>query len=58
MNVAALLVVVVWVVAAVGWVWNIIKLVGMDFAGAVTVELVLRAVGVVFVPLGSIMGFL
>jgi hypothetical protein len=40
-----------------GWIANIVKLVGMDMGG-ISGMLVLRAIGVVAAPLGSVMGFL
>lgn len=40
--------------ALVGWVLNIVKLVPMDGA---TGMLVLRAVGIVFPPLGAVLGY-
>jgi hypothetical protein len=40
-----------------GWIANIVKLVGMDFA-AVTGLMIVRAVGIVVPPLGAVMGFI
>lgn len=40
--------------AVVGWVLNIVKLAPMDGA---TGMLVLRAVGILFPPLGAVMGY-
>lgn len=49
----------VWliVVAAIviGWIMNIFDLVGMKF-DEITIEIALRIVGIVVVPLGAIMG--
>lgn len=39
-----------------GWVANIVKLAGMDFA-SVTAMLVLRAIGIIVAPLGAVLGF-
>ena len=51
----------VWVVVAlagiIGWVINIVKLVGMIGAD-ISAELVIRAVGIFFAPLGAVMGFI
>jgi len=44
------------VAIAGGWIINIISLAGMDWSQAITIEGVLRIVGVIVVPLGSIMG--
>lgn len=43
--------------ALYGWVLNITKLVGMDWAEPVGIESVLRIVGIVVAPLGIIMGY-
>lgn len=45
------------VVGVGGWISNIVKLIGMDF-GVITGMLIVRAIGVVVAPLGSVMGFL
>ena len=51
----------VWVVVVlagiIGWVINIVKLVGMIGAD-ISAELVIRAVGIFFAPLGAVMGYL
>ena len=39
-----------------GWVWNIVKIVGSDFA-QITGMLVMRIVGIFIAPLGAILGF-
>lgn len=39
-----------------GWVMNIVKLFGADF-DPITGEVVLRAIGVVFAPLGAVIGW-
>jgi hypothetical protein len=51
----ALLVVVA--IGAVGWIWNIVKIVG-SIADPITAMLIVRCVGVFLVPLGAILGFL
>ena len=53
----ALVLLIVALVGAWGWVSNIIKLASMDFGG-VTGMLVLRAIGVFVAPLGAVLGFL
>lgn len=40
----------------IGWVMNILDLVGMEL-DVVTIELILRVIGIVVVPLGAIMGY-
>jgi len=51
----------VWVVVVlagiIGWVINIVKLAGMIGAD-ISAELVIRAVGIFFAPLGAVMGYL
>lgn len=47
-------------VAAIGWVLNVVALVGMvsdPLSTAVTVGAVLRVLGIFFLPLGAIMGY-
>lgn len=39
-----------------GWIANAVKLAHMDF-GTVTGMLILRAIGVIAAPLGSVLGF-
>lgn len=41
---------------AVGWVWNIIKLIAIA-GGDISAMFVLRIIGVFLAPLGSILGF-
>ena len=53
----ALVLLIVALVGAWGWISNIIKLASMDFGG-VTWMLVLRAIGVFVAPLGAVLGFL
>lgn len=52
----ALVLLIVALVGAWGWISNIIKLASMDFGG-VTGMLVLRAIGVFVAPLGAVLGF-
>ena len=44
-------------VCGVGWVWNIVRLVGMDF-DHITGVLVVRAIGIFVPPLGAVMGYI
>ena len=53
----ALVLLIVALVGAWGWISNIIKLASMDFGG-ITGILVLRAIGVFVAPLGAVLGFL
>lgn len=54
------LMLLVWLLVCIvgfgGWVANIVKLAGMDFA-SVTGMLVLRAIGIIVAPLGAVLGF-
>lgn len=49
--------VLVFLIAAWGWTWNIIKVAGSDFS-VLTGMLVLRVIGIFVAPLGVVMGFL
>lgn len=53
---------VVWlcVIAAVviGWIMNIVTLVGLDWSNDLTIEVGLRIVGLFAVPLGAVMGYI
>jgi hypothetical protein len=40
----------------IGWVWNIVKIVGSDF-GQITGLLIIRIIGVFLPPLGAIVGY-
>ena len=49
----------VWLLMLVGlggWVANIVKLIGMDFAN-ITGMLIVRAAGIFVPPLGAVLGF-
>lgn len=54
---AALFVVLLWLAAAIGWVINIVKLIG-SINDPVTVMHILRSVGIIFAPLGAVLGYL
>ena len=45
------------VLFVVGWVWNIVKMTGMDFA-AETAMFIVRAIGIFVAPLGAVLGYL
>jgi len=47
----------VWVLGTVGWIANIVKLIGMDLE-PLTMLLVLRVIGVIAAPLGAVLGFI
>lgn len=51
---------VVWITAfivlLIGWIINIVKLIEMPF-DPITVEMIIRLVGVVLAPLGAFMGY-
>lgn len=50
-----LLIIIVYVAGAVGWIANLVKLIGI-IDGGVTGMMILRAIGVFLVPLGAILG--
>ena len=52
-----LIILVLIVVATIGYIWNIVKLFGA-ISDPVTVMLVLRCIGVVVAPLGIVVGYL
>lgn len=56
MNIVSLSIVLVWIVGAIGWVWNIVKLVAV-ISDPLTAMVIVRAVGVFFAPLGAVLGF-
>jgi hypothetical protein len=51
-----LMLILLWITMAVGWVMNIVDLFG-EAAGAITALFVLRIVGIFVFPLGAILGF-
>lgn len=48
--------IVIFILVALGWIFNIVALIGTSFDAGLTVESALRIVGIFFVPLGAIMG--
>lgn len=54
-TVVELLILILYVAGAVGWIANLVKLIGI-IDGGVTGMMILRAIGVLVVPLGAILG--
>lgn len=52
-----LVIVIVGLLSAVGWIANIVKVV-WALSDPITGMLILRCVGIVFVPLGVVLGFM
>jgi hypothetical protein len=52
-----LVLVLLTVLGAGGWIANIVKLVGMNF-DPITGMLIVRAAGIFIAPLGAVMGFI
>lgn len=52
-----LVIVLLFVVGGYGWIYNIIKLIGI-VDGGITGMLIARAIGVFVAPLGVILGFI
>ena len=46
------------IVLLIGWLLNIGKLVGLRHSDEITVEIIIRIIGIFVGPLGSIMGWL
>ena len=44
------------ILGGIGWVWNIVKIVGSDFA-VITGMLIMRVIGVFVPPLGAVLGY-
>lgn len=51
-----IIIVLIWIVAIIGYIWNIIKIIGM-VNDPITAMLILRAIGTIAVPLGAILGW-
>ena len=56
-TVVELVIFVLWLAGAIGWVWNIVKIVHM-LSGDITAMLLARCVGVLAFPLGAVLGYL
>ena len=54
---AVLIFIGLFIASLVGWVWNIVKMTGMDFA-AETAMFIVRAIGIFVAPLGAVLGYL
>jgi hypothetical protein len=52
----ALVIIGLYVAAAVGWVWNIVKIIGADWSH-IGGMLIARVIGAFLAPLGAILGF-
>lgn len=49
----------VWFAVVLGWVLNIIKILGMNFdPNNISMLLVLRLIGVIVAPLGAVLGYI
>lgn len=46
----------IFALAIIGWVWNIVKLIG-ELSGPITSMFLARIAGVLMAPLGSVLGF-
>jgi hypothetical protein len=55
--VLGLLVSIILLAGVVGWVWNIVKIVG-TFSDVLTGMFIARCIGVFVAPLGAVLGFL
>ncbi|MEN9491131.1 MAG: hypothetical protein RJA63_1580 [Pseudomonadota bacterium] len=51
-----LFIVPLWLLAGVGWVWNIVKIVQSGF-DVITGMFIARCIGVFVAPLGSVLGY-
>lgn len=55
-------IIILWLIAVIavgyGYINNIVTLIGMDWDAALTIEAVLRIIGIVAGPLGVVMGYL
>ena len=52
----SLTVLAIFAVVAIGWIWNIVKLIG-QISEPITAMFIARCVGVFAVPLGAVLGF-
>jgi hypothetical protein len=48
--------VILWIAMVLGWIFNVVKIVGL-WGADVNLEVVVRIVGVLFVPLGGVIGW-
>ena len=54
--VLACVILIIPFVLAFGWVWNIVKMVGMEMP--LTGMFILRVIGIFLAPLGGVLGYL
>lgn len=54
---AALFFIALFLACAVGWVWNVVKMIG-DLNGPLTAMVIARIAGIPIVPLGVVLGYL
>lgn len=52
-----LIVIVIWAVFAIGWVWNVVDFVNLDFEAPYKAEII-RGAGVVVAPVGGVLGYI
>jgi len=50
-------VIIIALLGAIGWIANVVKLVGMGFTD-ISGMLIARSIGVVLAPLGAVLGYL
>jgi hypothetical protein len=55
-TVVEVVIVLVLLFGAVGWVWNIVKLIGMGL-DPITGLLIVRAIGIFVPPVGAVVGY-
>lgn len=53
----AITIILLWVAAVVGWIMNIVQLVGM-INSPITTLFILKVVGIFAAPFGSVMGWI
>lgn len=54
----AILILIAAFAGVVGWIWNILKLVGVESFTGNEVEVIIRAIGLFAAPIGAVMGYL
>lgn len=54
--IVALMFLCLWAFGVIGWVWNIVKIVGSSF-DVITGMLVVRVIGIFVAPIGCILGY-
>lgn len=56
-TIVGLVVMLLWMIGAGGWIWNIVKIVGSNF-DVISGLLVIRIIGIFVAPLGCVVGYL